>query len=84
MRQAVAGIPRQMAFDAGSRRFTLRYEPRTRTTALTLVAAPALVYPQGHAVRVRGGTIVRDRDGLIGVRAAGRGPVTVTVGPRPG
>jgi endoglycosylceramidase len=81
---AVAGTPRRMAFDTATRRFTLRYEPRQGVRLATLIAAPALVYPQGHSVAVRGGTIVRDRGGLIGVRAAGRGAVAVTVGPRPG
>jgi endoglycosylceramidase len=81
--RAVTGIPTRIAFDATTRRFTLRYRPRAGARALTLVDVPALVYPEGHRVTVSGGTIVRDRARLIGVRAAGAGTVTVTVGPRP-
>ena len=81
---AVTGIPRRIAFDATTRRFTLRYRPRAGARAPTLIEVPALVYPQGHRVTVSGGTIVRDRARLIGVRAAGSGTVTVTVGPRSG
>jgi endoglycosylceramidase len=81
---AVAGIPLRIAFEDGTRRFTLRYEPRPGAMASTLVHVPAPVYPRGHRATVRAGRIVRDRAGLIAVRAAGRATVTVTVGPRPG
>ena len=82
--RAVAGIPQRIAFDQATRRFILRYRPSAGSRATTLIDVPALVYPQGHRVTVSGGTIVRDRARLIGVRAARSRTVTVTVGPRAG
>lgn len=79
---AVAGLPTRMAYDPATRRLELRWRPTRAATGPTRILLPAAWAPRGHRVTVRGGRVVRDRRGVLDVRARGRGGVAVTVRPR--
>src|SRR5947209_4402963 len=88
--QVVAGTPLAWGFDRSSHVFTFRY--RTARAAgggffpagsVTEIAVPALVFPHGYSMRVRGGAIV-SRTGAPTVLIAacpGAKSITVTVAP---
>jgi hypothetical protein len=78
--EAVAGVPLGMRV-AASGAFTLRYRPAAAGARTTRILVPPASFPRGHRVTVRAGTVVRDRAGVLDVRARGRGVVTVTVRP---
>jgi len=77
--RAVAGIPTAMAFDTGTKAFTLTYTARP-SSGLTEVFLPARQYPKGYAVTVTGATVTSKPGAAVLLLKAGQpGTVTVTV-----
>ena len=81
--EAVAGTPRSFAFNAATAGFTMTYLPNPVITAPTIIAVPALRYPNGYCSDVTGAAIVSRPDaGLLELKNdSGTGLVTVTVAP---
>jgi endoglycosylceramidase len=89
--RVVAGTPTRIAYDARTRRFTLRYRTARADgrgafgpRASTEVVLPRRAYPHGARVRVRGG-VVRSAAGARVLRvtaSAGAVEVVVSVAPR--
>jgi endoglycosylceramidase len=79
--EAVAGTPKSMAFDPTTGAFTLSYVAEPRITAPTLVAAPALAYPNGYCPTVSGGDVVSRPDArMLEVQnSPGAGVVAVSI-----
>jgi endoglycosylceramidase len=79
--EAVAGTPKSMAFDPTTGAFTLSYVAEPRITAPTLVAVPALAYPNGYCPTVSGGDVVSRPDArMLEVQnSPGAGVVAVSI-----
>ena len=86
--QAVAGTPRSFSFDPASKRFELSYTRRRAAgkgrfrRGRTLVALPAIQYPDGYRARVEGGTVARRARRLVVRADRGSRRVELTVLPR--
>jgi endoglycosylceramidase len=88
--QVVAGTPKKFSFDARKRVFKLSYSTRRvgsrrpfRAGSCTAVFVPALQYPHGYRVRVRGAKVVSaPQSGLLELLGR-RGPRTATLAVTP-
>jgi endoglycosylceramidase len=88
--QLIAGTPEGWRFEPSTRVFSFAYSTARADGAGTFsgdaetdIALPALIYPDGYAVRVAGGQVASDPDApVLRVRAdAGADRVRVTVAP---
>lgn len=82
--QAVAGTPQAMSFDTTNKAFSLSYAPNA-STAPTLIFVPALQYPKGYQVSVKGGTVLSAAGATLLqiASSAGATQVQVEVSPVP-
>ncbi len=79
---AVAGEPLTFHYDLKRRRFTFRYRPDPAVTSETELFVPALTYPRGVRVTIRGGTWTHDiPKQVLRLRADGGGEVSVVIEP---
>ncbi len=87
----VAGTPTAYAYNRTSRVFTAGWSTARvagggafGAGARTLIATPAIAYPQGYTVQVSGGQVVSapDADQLVIAQSPGVTSVSVTVSPR--
>ena len=87
----VSGTPTAYAYNRSSHVFTATWTTEKAagggsfaTGAQTTIAAPAVAYPNGYTVQVRGGQVVSaaDADTVVVEQSAGATSISVTVSPR--
>jgi endoglycosylceramidase len=88
--QLISGTPQRWAFDRASATFRFGYASARSgkrgvfpAGSVTRIAAPALVYPRGYGVRVRGGQVVSARGAPVLEIAACQGARRIAVTIRP-